>query len=602
MNPLNRKMFRQPGMSRQPMGILASSPELANVVRRRTGQPVQMAHGGFHAPGDPMSSADANERAFRAGATRGLIPDALSALAAQGSGISNRLKSVLSKYPKSGFARPLLQRAMSMSAADQNALADQIEASEIETISRGKDPSMAQGIGTLREVGDVLTSDITPPSDLRRKLNPNLRVDIGIGDQGGVRPPIGTEVPDFEVPRGTLPDDVPTMPSEDIADQVTLPKRTPLDDDVDDDGPLLPKPNPDRGPLSRTDIGAAGLGVEPSKEKQPAEQAAENLMGTDQDAQFMQDPMSVVDMVRNAQDSPENKTAKQKADATDSILNIKNLKERKALLKNLLGEEKAKDIRTDAGYNLMMTGLLIAAGQSEDAMTNIAKGLAGGLQGYGTAVGEEAQAERKLDRELSMLAYSELSDEQKAARAAQVAEDARIADRAYRSTEAEKARNFEATQNALSRLSKEQIAAIGVENQFKIAELGVDSRERIAELNRDNQMAIAQLPSKEIQGLLDIFGDKKSVEAYLRLKASGTTGPQAKSAARAAQDIEELITKDSARVRSIRRELRGELGKAPTELQIQERIRQIAAQTLAAAAGDDTTDNTTDSEVTVIPE
>ena len=596
MNPLNRKMFRQPGMSRQPMGILASSPELANVVRRRTGQPVQMAHGGFHAPGDPMGSADANERAFRVGATRGLIPDALSALAAQGPGISNRLKSVLSKYPKSGFARPLLQRAMSMSAADQNALADQIEASEIETISRGKDPSMAQGIGTLREVGTALT---TPINDLERTLNPNLRVDIGIGDQGGVRPPIDTEIPDFEVPRGTLPDDVPTMPSEDIADQITLPKRTPLDDDVEDDGPLLPKPNPDRGPLSRTDIGAAGLGVDPPKEKQPAEKAAENLMGTDQDAQFMQDPMSVVDMVRNAQDNPENKTAKQKADATDSILNIKNLKERKALLKNLLGEEKAKDIRTDAGYNLMMTGLLIAAGQSEDAMTNIAKGLAGGLQGYGTAVGEEAQAERKLDRDLSMLAYSELSEEQKAARAAQVAEDAKIKERAFRSTEAEKARNFEATQNALSRLSKEQIAAIGVENQFKIAELGVNSRERIAELNRDNQMAIAKLPSKEIQGLLDIFGDKESVETYLKLKASGTAGPQAKNRARQAQDIEELITKDSARVRKIERELKGELGQAPTQAQIQERIRQIATAKLAAV-DDDTTDNTTDSEVTVI--
>jgi len=44
MNPLNRKMFRQPGMSRQPMGILASSPELANVAAQR--QPVRMAQGG----------------------------------------------------------------------------------------------------------------------------------------------------------------------------------------------------------------------------------------------------------------------------------------------------------------------------------------------------------------------------------------------------------------------------------------------------------------------------------------------------------------------------------------------------------------------------
>ena len=550
------------------------------------GQPVQMAHGGFHASG----SADANERAFREQAKRGMIPDALSALAAQGANVSNRLKGILSKYPKSGFAAPLLKRAMSMSAAEQEALADQIEASEVETISRGKDPSIAQGIGTLREVGDVLTSDITPLSDLKRKLNPNLRVDVGIGSQGGVRPPIDTEIPDFEVPTRTLPDDMPTMPSEEIADQITLPKITPPDDD--DDGPLLPKPNPDRGPLSKTDVGAAGLGVEPPSSGDPrtgeAAKAEQQGMPTD--------PTDLLPQISKAQDDPKNKTAKQKASATDSILDIKNLKERKALLKNLLGEEKAKDIRTDAGYNLMMTGLLIAAGQSEDAMTNIAKGLAGGLQGYGTATGEAAQAENKLDRELSMLAYSELSDEQKTARAAQAAEDARIKERAFRSTEAEKTRNFEATQNALSRLSKEQIAALGVENQFKIAGLGVESRERIAKFQTDSQFAIAQMPNREIQGLLEIFGDNKSVEDYLRLKASGTTGPQAKSAARAAQDIEELLTKDTLRVQRIRSELRKSLGRKPSELEIQMEIKKIAAQNLAAAIGDDTTDSTTDSD------
>ena len=32
-NPLQRKMFRQAGMSKQPMGILASSPELMGAVK-----------------------------------------------------------------------------------------------------------------------------------------------------------------------------------------------------------------------------------------------------------------------------------------------------------------------------------------------------------------------------------------------------------------------------------------------------------------------------------------------------------------------------------------------------------------------------------------
>ncbi len=32
-DPLRRKMFRQAGMSKQPMGILASSPQLMNAVK-----------------------------------------------------------------------------------------------------------------------------------------------------------------------------------------------------------------------------------------------------------------------------------------------------------------------------------------------------------------------------------------------------------------------------------------------------------------------------------------------------------------------------------------------------------------------------------------
>ena len=33
-NPLNRRMFRQDGMSKQPMGILASSPELMTTAQK----------------------------------------------------------------------------------------------------------------------------------------------------------------------------------------------------------------------------------------------------------------------------------------------------------------------------------------------------------------------------------------------------------------------------------------------------------------------------------------------------------------------------------------------------------------------------------------
>tara|TARA_E500000318_G_scaffold106463_1_gene114497 strand:+ start:870 stop:2537 length:1668 start_codon:yes stop_codon:yes gene_type:complete len=111
----------------------------------------------------------------------------------------------------------------------------------------------------------------------------------------------------------------------------------------------------------------------------------------------------------------EKKTNKQKADATDAALGIKGtrkerIEQRYEMLKDFLGEDKADDIRTDVGYNLMMTGLMIAAGQSPDAMTNIAGGLAKGLAGYGKAAGEAAQEARKEDRALKIMAIKEDAD------------------------------------------------------------------------------------------------------------------------------------------------------------------------------------------------
>ena len=64
MNPLNRRMFRQPGASRRPDGILASSSQLANTVANR--QPVRMANGGTN------TYTAAVQRAVQAGDKRAL--------------------------------------------------------------------------------------------------------------------------------------------------------------------------------------------------------------------------------------------------------------------------------------------------------------------------------------------------------------------------------------------------------------------------------------------------------------------------------------------------------------------------------------------------
>lgn len=84
---------------------------------------------------------------------------------------------------------------------------------------------------------------------------------------------------------------------------------------------------------------------------------------------------------------------------------------RRAMLKEILGEDKAKDMRTDANYNLIMTGLMIAAGESPDALTNIAKGAAAGLQNYAEATADKAAEERKREETIALQALQEVSDE-----------------------------------------------------------------------------------------------------------------------------------------------------------------------------------------------
>jgi len=500
MNPLNRKMFRQPGMSRQPMGILASSPELANVVRRRTGQPVQMAHGGYHPPGDPMGRLSTSRRTVP-GSVR--IP-------------------LIDLLPKSGFARPALDRFMAAAGDDipstgigairgkvqQDALTDlamqsirrggspfggddgsrQMSDAERMAANRaslaalrgsvGQDALTDQAMSAIAAGGSPrdgieaidprITDNIAALTALRGKTRADALSDEAMAQMrpdpsATTNPNILPAMPDESSGLGVLGEDPTGLPfgieKPFIAGEAAKPKNEqPTDAEL--------AAGQAKGMSQRGDFPRRPSGDLPKADVETDKPAAETDKPAAEDAEtaLVTDPADLIPKLSQAQDNPKNKTAKQKADATDSVLNIKNLKERKALLKNLLGEEKAKDIRTDAGYNLMMTGLLIAAGQSEDAMTNIAKGLAGGLQGFGTAVGEEAQAERKFDRELSMLAYSELSDEQKTARAAEI-----------RARELAEERDFRRELSADKIQAQKEIAAMPGETQRLLNSLAASS-------------------------------------------------------------------------------------------------------------------------------
>ena len=108
---------------------------------------------------------------------------------------------------------------------------------------------------------------------------------------------------------------------------------------------------------------------------------------------------------------------KDKAETTDSILGItaktrkERVKARQALIKEILGEDEAKDMRTDANYNMIMLGLLMATGQSENAITNFAEAAKVTLGNVAKVKGEKAEAKRKESRAIALKAIDEIGEE-----------------------------------------------------------------------------------------------------------------------------------------------------------------------------------------------
>lgn len=185
---------------------------------------------------------------------------------------------------------------------------------------------------------------------------------------------------------------------------------------------------------------------------------------------------------------------KQKSTNFDKLFGIEGtyeerVEKRKDFLKNLLGE-RSKDIRTDINYNLMMTGLLIAAGESPDAMTNLAKGAAAGLAGYGEAAGEEREAARREETAVALQAVSEIGEEDARVKAlkAQEAMGISAGDVAFErekllaeqqaqaaKTEAQKQRDFLAHEKQLDRIASRLEALIAADAKTPtVPELALD--------------------------------------------------------------------------------------------------------------------------------
>ncbi len=408
MNPLYRRMFQQPGMARQPMGILASSPELANVVAQRQ-QPVQMANGG------PVNVNDT-------------ISNQLMAIQQlRGMGDRATLNNIA--------ADKRLPRSVQMAAA--NALAgiepkDDGPIAQVPLAQTDKLPSLtAPPVMSVRGSGDTVPVDVGSTADQVPVSTPGGGI-TGLTTTDPMTR-IGSSMTTEQMNRIRAARNLDPLP-ETSYDSLVGAARTTVPEGTMTLDTLAANQAETERLMSQGDEASAmltdpstllpqipGATAEKPEEKKKAEKPKPNPTAAAE--ALLVDPTTLLPQISDITKSETSE--KKKADAVDEALNItgtrkERTEQRYQMLRDLLGDKKAKDIRTDANYNLMMAGLMIAAGESPDAATNIAKGLAAGLKGYGEATGEAAQEASKEEKALKLMAAKEVGEEMTAEQAASI--------------------------------------------------------------------------------------------------------------------------------------------------------------------------------------
>jgi len=412
MNPLHRKMFRQPGMSRQPMGILASSPQLANVVRQRMGQPVQMAHGGYHPPRSPMGRMSTSRRPA-AGDVRIPLVDML---------------------PKSGFARPALDDFLASSgAARASAPGVVVPSGGLGSLSsppvmsaRGSGPSRPAGATNVTSVdmprsgmGSIASRPVMSVRGTGSSVDASPLIDQGIaaaksavsGDY--MRPltdaivrDVGSDISSIASSLGDT-----RMSPANVAARARIPT---MDDNVDDAAMLQAEIDrraaEDRAgefasatqPTAGEELAASsriftdpdeifpdttapstgdGTTTEPEKKPNVNRNKLNNLL-TQVQGNANADEVSKTTPKLNADEA----ATPEAAEALKLTLpEESSLSDMEAMAKKIMGFDpsKSKEAKRDSFWrNLTMAGLAIAAGESGNALTNVAKGLMVGMDSY----------------------------------------------------------------------------------------------------------------------------------------------------------------------------------------------------------------------------
>ena len=517
MNPLNRRMFRDPRAARRATGILASSAPLMTAAQKAMaqGQPVKAQTGAsvntgggrfgnrfdstdqvpilrFFQGNTPVPNTPQISRS--SGFVQGSIADTLfNALRPMGYGAQGGTMQQRREFEK---MRPYLEAGADRTAPsglplDRYAL-------------RGTMPGPGAGITSV--LSDNL-SDMEMQNRQPRFLGTDEDVPYGRTAEDATG---GGGVPLDDAQRlllkkkreqratvsdSTIPSDAAPGAGETLAQGTTSAAVSAVDDALDARKDTQEVITPDSvGPQAEPDA-AADIAAAKKKRSEGKGVSATQDQAAQNDKDLGIDP---------------------------ELSRKERVEQRYNLLKDLIGEDQAKDVRTDKNYNLMMLGLRIAAGQSEDALSNIAVGAGQQLEAFGEVKGEETQRAAERDLSIKMQAANEVGQE--------------IAAEEERKYQLQRDENDQIFQRAMqdARLgSQEAMAAVQMEWQAASKALDRDLSRDLAASNETLQLQLQKIRS------LDSAADREA--AFKRLMA--THRFQAEQAAEGRIfDLEKLIS------------------------------------------------------------
>lgn len=346
-NPLNRRMFRQSGMSKQPMGILASSPELMTTAQKAMmkGQPIKAQNAVSVNLNRPLVASD-----FVNIAEKIKNPNSI---------LNVKSREMSKMAPTLPNVSKITEYIGNVFSPKPNVKSDaEIKTEKLLKEKNAPDPMEATTISEYINKSIAKQKIIDKEN---KKANPNYYSPL-IDDKEVTTKKVDTKkIDDKEVvTKENIPPETKLFPgTKDATDKDSGASLSAMIDDIGNIDKIVDDQN-----------------------KKVTNFNNENILN------------KINEVTSNDKDN-----VSAKAKKLDKLFGIESLKDkikaREAILDEIMGST-GSDVRTDPAYVTMMTGLLIAAGQDPNALTNIAQGAAKGLLMYGEAAGEDLKERKKI--------------------------------------------------------------------------------------------------------------------------------------------------------------------------------------------------------------